>query len=267
MDLVTLITGSGSGIGRAVAMRFSEAGNPVVVNDIHQVNGEKVLSEIQARGGRGLFVPADVSDVDQVRALFKTVLDTFGRLDVLVNNAGVPGAFSFIADMPDETWHRTLAVHLTGAFYCMREALRTMMKAGNGRIINIASIAGLNGTAGSAEYAAAKAGIINLTKTCAKEAGPFRITANAIAPGMVGTPTNLSLQEKESPFIKTAVNGTPTGRMTDPAEIAELCLFLASPGASNLTGQVIALDGGAGVSMSMDDFMREYLTRKGLRRE
>lgn len=262
MDLVTLITGSGSGIGRAIALRFSEAGNPVVINDIHRINGEQVLSEILGRGGRGLFVPADISDIHEVRTLFEAALKEFGRVDVLVNNAGVPGAFSFIADMPDETWHKTIAVHLTGTFYCMREALRSMMKVKSGRIINIASIAGLNGTVGSGEYGAAKAGIINLTKTCAKEAGPFRITVNAIAPGMVGTPTNLKLQERESPFIVTAVQGTPTGRMTDPDEIARLCLFLASPGANNITGQVITLDGGAGISMCMDDFMRDYLTRK-----
>jgi 3-oxoacyl-[acyl-carrier protein] reductase len=262
MGDVIIITGSGSGIGRAIALKFAKAGNRVVVNDIVQKNGEKVLAEIRKEGGQGIFVPADVSDLDQVKNLFKKTLEKYGQLDVLINNAGVPGGFSFIADMPDETWLKTISVHLTGTFFCIREALKTMMEMKKGRIINIASIAGLMGTVGSGEYGAAKAGIINLTKTCAKESGSFNITVNAIAPGMVATPTNLKLQEKKSQFIETAIEGTPTGRMTRPEEIAETCLFLSSSIASNITGQVITIDGGAEISIGMDGFMEEYLIRR-----
>jgi len=262
LDRVTIITGSGSGIGRAIALRFAKKEYAVVVNDIVQAAGEQVLSEIEGEGGKGLFVLADVSDVTQVRRMFEETKKTFGRVDILVNNAGVPGAFSFIADMSDETWHNTLSVHLNGTFYCLREAAKLMMTAGFGRIVNIASIAGILGTVGSAEYGAAKAGIINLTRTAAKELGPYNITVNAIAPGMVATPTNLKLKQKGSPFIETAEKGTPTGRMTSPEEIAEIVFFLSSPMAGNINGQVIRLDGGAEISISMDRFMGDYLSSK-----
>ena len=137
-----------------------------------------------------------------------------------------------------------------------------MSVAGFGRIINIASIAGLLGTVGSGEYAAAKAGIIALTKTAAKELGPVGITVNAIAPGMVATPTNLKLEKKGSPFIKIAVSGTPTGRMSRPDEVAELALFLSSPAAANINGEVIRIDGGAAINIEMDGFLRELLFKR-----
>ncbi|MAF32525.1 MAG: SDR family NAD(P)-dependent oxidoreductase [Desulfobacterales bacterium] len=262
MGNVIIITGSGSGIGRTIALRFAKAGYRVVINDIVKENGEKILAEIISQGGQGIFVPADVSNIEQVRNLFQTTLAEYGQVDVLVNNAGVPGGFSFITDMPDETWLKTISVHLTGTFFCIREALKTMIKMETGRIINIASIAGLMGTVGSGEYGAAKAGIINLTKTCAKESGPFNITVNAIAPGMVGTPTNLKLQKKRSQFIETAIEGTPTGCMTTPAQISETCFFLASKSASNITGQVVTIDGGAEMSTNMDSFMAQHLIRR-----
>ncbi len=261
-DRVAMTTGSGSGIGRAITLRFASAGYTVVINDIVQESGEQVRSEIERGGGKGLFVLADVSDSKQVRRMFEETEERFGGVDVLINNAGVPGAFSLIADMPDETWHKTISVHLNGTFYCIREAGRLMMPARFGRIVNIASIAGILGTVGSAEYGAAKAGIINLTKTAAKELGPYNITVNAIAPGMVGTPTNLKLKEKGSRFIEAAEKGTPTGRMTSPEEIADLVFFLSSPMAGNINGQVICVDGGADVSISMDRFMSDYLSSK-----
>jgi NAD(P)-dependent dehydrogenase (short-subunit alcohol dehydrogenase family) len=217
---VTIVTGSGSGIGRAIALAFAGAGNPVVVNDIVREAGEEVVAEIQRQGGKGAFFLADVSDVTEVKGMFREVQEKFGRVDVLVNNAGVPGPFSLIADMSDENWHKTMSVHLNGTFYCMREAARLMLRQG------------------------------------------FGITANAIAPGMVGTPTNLQLKEKGSPFIQTAIEGTPTGRMTTPEEIAELILFLCSSGAGNINGQVICIDGGAEISIGMDQFMLDFLSKR-----
>jgi 3-oxoacyl-[acyl-carrier protein] reductase len=259
---VTIVTGSGSGIGRAIALAFAGAGNPVVVNDIVREAGEEVVAEIQRQGGKGAFFLADVSDVTEVKGMFREVQEKFGRVDVLVNNAGVPGPFSLIADMSDENWHKTMSVHLNGTFYCMREAARLMLRQGFGRIVSIGSIAGLVGTPGSSDYGAAKGGIINLSRTAAKELGPYGITANAIAPGMVGTPTNLQLKEKGSPFIQTAIEGTPTGRMTTPEEIAELILFLCSSGAGNINGQVICIDGGAEISIGMDQFMLDFLSKR-----
>jgi 3-oxoacyl-[acyl-carrier protein] reductase len=262
MNQAAIVTGSGSGIGRAIALSLARAGTAVVINDIVSAAGERVLAEIEKEGGEALFVKADVSDATEVKRMFEKTTRRFGRLDILVNNAGVPGAFSFIADLPDETWHKTLSVHLTGTFYCIREAARLMMAGGSGRIISMASIAGILGTVGSGEYAAAKAGVISLTKTAAKELGPYNITVNAIAPGMVETPTNLKLKEKGSPFIQTAVEGTPTGRMTQPEEIAETVLFLSSSKARNITGQVICIDGGAHTNIGMDRFMGDYLSSR-----
>jgi 3-oxoacyl-[acyl-carrier protein] reductase len=259
---VAMVTGAGSGIGKAVAMTLSRSGYALVLNDLVPKAGEQTLQEIQRAGGKALFLQADVSDVTEVRRMFEEAKRHFDRIDVLVNSAGVPGAFSLLVDMPDETWHKTITVHLNGTFYCLREAARLMLASGFGRIINIASIAGLMGTPGSGEYGAAKAGIINLTKTAAKELGPYSITVNAIAPGMVGTPTNLKLQEKGSPFIQTAIDGTPTGRMTTPEEIAGLIVFLSSSGAGNINGQVICVDGGAEMSISMDRFMMGFLANK-----
>ena len=259
---VAMVTGAGSGIGKAIAMTLARAGYALILNDVVPRAGEEVLQEIEGAGGKALFLLSDVSDVSQVIKMFDEAKKNFDQLDVLVNNAGVPGAFSLIVDMPDETWHHTVSVHLNGTFYCLREAARWMLLSGNGRIINIASIAGIMGTPGSGEYGAAKAGIINLTKTAAKELGPYNITVNAVAPGMVGTPTNLKLQEKGSPFIQTAIEGTPTGRMTTPEEIADLIVFLISSGAGNINGQVICVDGGAQMSISMDRFMMGFLAKK-----
>jgi len=259
---VAMVTGAGSGIGKAVAMTLARAGYALVLNDVVQKAGEQTLQEIEGTGGTALFLQADVSDVGQVRRMFEEAKRQFDRIDVLVNNAGVPGAFSLLVDMPDETWLKTITVHLNGTFYCLREAARLMLASGFGRIVNIASIAGIMGTPGSGEYGAAKAGIINLTKTAAKELGPYNITVNAIAPGMVGTPTNLKLKEKGSPFIQTAIEGTPTGRMTTPEEIADLIVFLSSAGAGNINGQVICVDGGAEMSISMDRFMIGFLAKK-----
>jgi len=259
---VAMVTGGGYGIGRAVSITLARAGYTLVLNDVVPAAGAQVLREIQGAGGKALFIQADVSDAGQVNSMFQEARRNFSRIDVLVNNAGVPGAFSLLVDMPDETWHRTIGVHLNGSFYCLREAARWMLSSGYGRIINIASIAGIMGTPGSGEYGAAKAGIINLTKTAAKELGPYNITVNAIAPGMVGTPTNMKLQEKGSPFIQTAVEGTPTGRMTTPQEIADLILFLSSASAGNINGQIICIDGGAEMSIGMDRFMLGFLAKR-----
>lgn len=260
MNRVILVTGSGSGIGRAVVLAAARSNHTVIINDINSSAGEKVLSKVQAAGAEGIFVEADVTDSGQVKQMFKQIQKKYGRIDILVNNAGAPGSFSMIKEMSDRTWQDTINVHLTGTFYCMREAAQFMLNTEFGRIINMASIAGLIGTVGSAEYSAAKAGIIGLTKTAAKELGGFNITVNAIAPGMVATDTNIKLQSKGSKFIEAAVTGTPTRRMTTPEAIAGLALFLCSSAAANINGQVITIDGGAGINMTMDDFMRSYVT-------
>lgn len=259
---VILITGGASGIGKAIALAAAQAAMRTVVLDKAIELGEQVAEAISRGGGEAIFVHADVSDAAQVKNAFDDAIKKYGQIDVLVNNAGAPGRFSLLIDMPDETWHRTIAVHLYGTFYCLREAARIMSQTGFGRIINIASIAGILGTVGSGEYGAAKAGIINLTKTASKELAPHNITVNAIAPGMVATEINKELQDKGSAFIRAATNGTPTCRMTEPDHIAALVLFLSSQAACNITGQVIVIDGGAAHTIGVDSFMSEFLSKK-----
>ena len=259
---IMVVTGGASGIGKEIVMVAGRSGITVVVADISVEGGERVRAEVESAGGNAIYVQADVSSVSQVKDLFEKLGDRFGRVDILINCAGVPGQFSLIVDMTDETWHKTLNVHLNGTFYCLREAARYMVAAGCGRIINIASIAGIMGTVGSAEYSAAKAAVINLTKTAAKELGLYNITVNAIAPGMVATSINLLLEKKGSSFIRSAVDGTATARMTEPGEIADLVLFLSSNSARNITGQVISVDGGALNTTAIDNFMRDFLGKR-----
>lgn len=261
MGPVALVTGGGGGIGRVIALALARAGHVVVVNDVSDT-GREVAAEVERLGQPALFFAADVTDSAAVRDLFAAIDARFGRLDVLVNSAGRPGAFALLLDRDDATWQRTVAVHLHGTFYCLREAARRMVGAGGGRIVNIASIAGLVGTVGSGEYAAAKAAVIGLTRTAAKELGPFHVTVNAIAPGMTATAVNAGLAATGSPFIGRALEGTPTGRMAEPDEVAALVVHLCSAAARNVNGAVIPLDGGATLAAPIDGFMHAYLSKR-----
>ena len=243
MTMAALITGGGSGIGRAIALTLARAKIPVIVNDIIQDAGERAVKEIQEAGGQGLFVRADVSDSTQVKAMFGKIQKKCGKVDILVNNAGIPGPFTPITQISDKNWHKTINVHLNGTFFCLREAARSMAKGAFGRIINMASIAGLVGTVGSAEYGAAKAAIINLTKTAAKELGPHRITVNAIAPGMVETGFSEPLW-REPAAHEAIARSTALGRLGLPEDVAGVALFLASDLSSYVTGETIVVDGG-----------------------
>jgi len=251
-----LVTGSGSGIGKAIALELAKSNFPVVVNDINEAAGEQAVAAISDDGGQAYFIPADVSDANAVMTMFDEAERQFGKLGILVNNAGTPGKFALLTDMADQDWRTNISVHIDGAFYCLREAARRMVNGGH--IVSIASIAGLNGTIGSAAYAAAKAAVINLTKTAAKELAASGISVNAIAPGMVATPINQKLANQDSPFIAAALEGVPTNRMTDPQEIADLVSFLCQP-ANAITGQIIALDSGASLAAPIDRFMLNFL--------
>ncbi len=244
MDLrekVAVVTGSSRGIGRAIALRLAEGGAKVVVNYRgSEAAANEVVEAIKANGGEAIAIQADVSQVAEAQALIGTAQKTFGRIDILVNNAGTTRD-TLLMRMSEEDWDVVLDTNLKGSFNCIKAASRQMMRQRYGRIVNITSVAGLAGNAGQANYASAKAGLIGLTKTVAKELGSRGITCNAVAPGLVPTDLTASLPEE---LIQLAIERTPLGRTGMVEDIAAAVAFLASDEASFITGQVLAVDGG-----------------------
>lgn len=239
---VALITGSARGIGRAIALRLGREGYQVVVCDLTANESEQVVREIRDSGGRATAVSCNVTDSVNVKEMIKQVVVTFGRLDVLVNNAGV-SKDNLLLRISDEEWQQTINTNLTGVFLCTRAAVRYMMKQKHGNIINISSIVGLRGNAGQASYAASKAGIIGFTRTIAKEYGSRGITVNAVAPGFIETPMTAEMPKD---YWDEILKQVPLGRPGMPEDIAGVVAFLASPDADYITGQVIVVDGGMG---------------------
>ncbi len=236
---VAIVTGSGQGIGRAIALKLAEAGAAVVVNDINKAV-EEVAREIQALGQPGLAVTADVTSAADVARLAEETIARYGRIDILVNNAGI-ARDQLLMRMSEEDWDRVLEVDLKSVFLCTRAVLRQMLKQRWGRIISIASIVGLVGNPGQANYAAAKAGIIGFTRSIAKEVASRKITANAIAPGFIDTEMTRNLAEDQRKELMARI---PLGRLGSPGDVAEAVAFLASEQAGYITGQVLAVDGG-----------------------
>ena len=238
---VAIVTGGGRGIGRTIALKLAEVGATVVVNDIGEASPvDSVAEEIKAMGGQSLAVLADVSSSSDVARLVEETIAAYGKVDILVNNAGI-ARDQLIIRMSDEDWDRVLSVNLKGAFLCARAVLRHMIKQRWGRIISIASIVGLVGNPGQANYASAKAGIIGFTRTVAKEVAARGITANAIAPGFIDTEMTQRLEEDWKQQLKKQI---PLGYFGSPRDVAEAVAFLASEEARYITGQVLSVDGG-----------------------
>jgi 3-oxoacyl-[acyl-carrier protein] reductase len=245
MDLsnkVAIVTGSARGIGRAIALKLAEVGAVIVVNDITAAADslEGVASEIRALNRQALVVTGDVSSSEDVARLVEKAAGTFGRIDILVNNAGV-ARDQLIMRMSDEDWDTVLNIDLKSAFLCTRAVLRHMLRQRWGRIISISSVVGIMGNAGQANYASAKAGIIGLTRSVAKEVGSRGITANAIAPGFIETKMTEQLDEKQKQALLQHI---PLGVIGTPRDVAEAVAFLASEEARYITGQVLNVDGG-----------------------
>ena len=267
-DRVALITGAGSGIGRAVAQLFAAEGARVVVNDLNVLAAKETVESLGARAAAARAIAADVADSAQVKAMFAEIERELGTLDVLVNNAGIAGTsaaerdrllaksdarimemvsgqvtthWDITQDMTDESWLRMIGVHLNGTFFCTREALRLMSRHNRGTIVNMSSVAGLMGLENVPHYSAAKAGILGFTRAVAREVGSRNIRVNAICPGFIDTPMTRPM----SPLMRQAVTmHTPLGRWAEPEEVAKTALFLASDDSSFFTGQWLSPNGG-----------------------
>ena len=244
MDLtgkVAIVTGSGRGIGKAIAVKLAEAGATIVINDVgDNAPADQTVAEIKNLNRQAMAVMADVSSSADVARLVDTTTTTYGKVDILVNNAGITRD-QLTMRMTDEDWDKVITINLKSVFLCTRAVLRPMLKQRSGRIISISSIVGIIGNVGQANYASAKAGIIGFTKTIAKEVASRGITANAVAPGFIDTPMTQALPEERRLAL---MNSIPLGYLGTPRDVAETVAFLASEEARYITGQVITVDGG-----------------------
>jgi 3-oxoacyl-[acyl-carrier protein] reductase len=239
-DKVALVTGASQGIGRDAALALAEAGAKVAVAARNEEKLAALVAEIAAAGGEAFAVKMDVADAERVKAGFKQVMEKFGRLDILVNNAAITRD-GLSMRMKLEDWEAVLKTNLTGAHLCTQQALAVMMRARAGRIINISSVVAQSGNAGQANYVAAKAGLIGLTKATAIEIASRNITVNAVAPGFIETPMTDVLSAEVKEQLNTRI---PLGRMGKPRDVAAAIVFLASDEAGYITGHVLNVNGG-----------------------
>ncbi len=235
-----VVTGSARGIGKAIAQKLAESGINVVISDIMEEAAIETAKELEAFGVKTLAVKSDVSNADDVAELIQKTVDTFGAIDYLVNNAGITRDNLSIR-MSEADWDLVLNINLKGTFLCSQQAAKAMMKKRFGRIVNIASVSGILGTAGQANYASSKAGVMALTKTMARELGPRNITVNAIAPGFIITEMTDKLSEDvKNEYLKQI----PLKRGGTPEDIANAAAFLISPSAAYITGTTMNVSGG-----------------------
>lgn len=239
-----LVTGGGRGIGRAICLALAAQGYDVAVNyAASSAAAEQTAEDCRAYGVQAVTLQADVTDPAACQTLVDTAAKTFGRLDVLVNNAGVT-ADKLILRMQEEDFDKVINANLKGAFFCCKAACKLMMRQRYGRIVNISSVVGLHGNAGQSNYAASKAGLVGLTKSLAKEFAARNVTVNAVAPGFIGTDMTNAMTDAAK---QAAMAGIPAGRIGAPEDVANAVAFLASENAAYITGQVLCVDGGMGM--------------------
>ena len=238
---VAIITGGGSGIGKAISLLYASEGAKVVVSDINEEAGNGTVSEIKSKNGQALFVKADTSKAEDNKNLVEQAVKEFGGLHIAVNNAGIGGPISPVGQYPVDGWDKVISINLSGVFYGMRYQIPAMLNSGGGSIVNVASILAKVGTKGSAAYVAAKHGVIGLTESAALEYADQKVRINAIGPGYIKTPLLESLDEDT---MKALVGLHPMGRLGAAEEVAELALWLNSDKASFVTGSYYNVDGG-----------------------
>jgi 3-oxoacyl-[acyl-carrier protein] reductase len=237
---VAVVTGAARGIGRSISLALSEAGANVALIDLKIDSLQGVFDEISSKSGEASMHACDITDPDTVTSVFSNIVEQHGTLDILVNNAGITRD-NLLMRLSSEDWEAPIRTNLTGAFNCIKAVVRPMMKQRSGSIINIASVVGVMGNAGQANYSASKAGLIGLTKSTAKELGSRGITVNAIAPGFITTDMTADLPETT---IQKLTENIPLGRMGKPEDVASAVVFLASDKAGYITGQTLLVDGG-----------------------
>ena len=237
---VAIVTGGGQGIGRAITLDFAEAGIDVVVADINLEMAETAAAEAAAAGSAPLAFELNVADARNVEALVEKVMEKYGRIDYLINNAGITRD-ALMMRMGDDAWQAVIDVNLTGTYLCSKAVIRVMMKQRDGRIVNISSVVGAMGNAGQTNYAASKAGVVGFTKSLAREVAARGITVNAVAPGFIQTAMTDALPDKAREEL---VNLIPSGRLGTPEDVAAAVRFLISEDASYITGQVLHVNGG-----------------------
>ncbi len=239
-DKVVIITGGGSGIGRETGILFAGEKAKVVVGDVNEKAGAETVETIKKAGGEAFFARLDVSNREQAKQVVKDAVAKYGRVDVLINNAGIIQD-ALVVKMTEEQWDKVININLKGPFNCIQAVVEQMIAQGSGVILNISSIVALYGNVGQTNYAATKSGLIGMTKTLAKELGKKGIRVNAVAPGFIFTPMTSAMPEKILEMMKEK---TPLKRLGTPADIANTLLFLASDEASFINGAVISVDGG-----------------------
>jgi len=239
-EKTALITGGARGIGREIALLFAREGADIAIGDVNLPEAQKTCGEIEALGRKAFALQLDVTSFLKVEEVINKILDKFTKIDILVNNAGITKD-GLLLRMSEQDWDVVIAVNLKGAFNCTKAASKVMIKQRSGKIVNIASIIGIIGNYGQANYAASKAGIIALTKTAAKELAARNINVNAVAPGFIQTDMTAKLSEEIKAKMKEAI---PLGKFGSPLDVAAVCLFLACEDSSYITGQTIIVDGG-----------------------
>ena len=245
-DKIVLVTGAASGIGRKTALEFAKQGGTVVISDINEKGGAETVQLIESEGGKATFIKNNVADFSEVEQMIHTIVERYGSLDIAINNAGVGGPFARLADTSVEEWHRVMSINASGVFYCMKCELQQMLKQGGGKIVNIASIAGIRALPNGSPYVASKHAVVGLTKTAAKEYATKNIRINALCPVFTVTALfNPEQIEQGAPGLSDKLKaGIPMKRFAETQEMTDAIIWLCSEKASFVTGLALQVDGG-----------------------